>query len=73
MQVNRGHKTDITAGDRKSIFCEGGNDSLDVIFYKTILGANANKFEFKPIGSSNTIPPQYVKTTFLKSLFALSL
>ena len=55
MKINRGYKTDITAGDRKSIFCEGGNNSLDVIFYKTILGANANKFEFKPIGSSNTL------------------
>lgn len=55
MQVNRGYKTDITAGDRKSIFCEGSNNSLDIIFYKTILGANANKFEFKPIGSSNTL------------------
>ncbi len=55
MKINRGYKTDITTGDRKSIFCEGGNNSLDVIFYKTILGANANKFEFKPIGSSNTL------------------
>jgi hypothetical protein len=55
MQIGRGYKTDITAGDRKSIFCEGGNNSVDVIFYKTILGADANKFEFKPIGSSNTL------------------
>jgi hypothetical protein len=55
MRVNRGYKTDTTAGDRKIIFCEGGNESVDVVFYKTILGINANKFEFKPIGSSNTI------------------
>jgi len=55
MRVNRGYKTDTTAGDRKIIFCEGGNDSVDVIFYKTILGINANKFEFKPLGSSNTL------------------
>ena len=55
MRVNRGYKTDTTAGDRKIIFCEGGNESVDVVFYKTILGINANKFEFKPIGSSNTL------------------
>jgi len=55
MKINRGYKTDIIAGDRKIIFCEGGHDSLDVIFYKTILGAHVNKFEFKPIGSSNTL------------------
>jgi len=70
MQVNRGHKTDITAGDRKSIFCEGGNDSLDVIFYKTILGANANKFEFKPIGSSNTLLC-FAETNLIKNGFCL--
>ena len=70
MQVNRGHKTDITAGDRKSIFCEGGNDSLDIIFYKTILGANANKFEFKPIGSSNTLLC-FAETNLIKNGFCL--
>lgn len=55
MKVSRGYKTDTTAGDRKIVFCEGGEQSLDVIFYKTLLGVNANKFEFKPIGSSNTL------------------
>jgi len=55
MRVHRGYKTDTTAGDRKIIFCEGGNESVDIVFYKTILGRNANKFEFKALGSSNTL------------------
>jgi len=70
MQVNRGHKTNITAVGRKSIFCEGGNDSLDVIFYKTILGVNANKFEFKPIGSSNTLLC-FAETNLIENGFCL--
>ena len=55
MRVNRGIKKDIITGDRITIFCEGGKNSLDIVFYKTILGANANKFDLKPIGSSNTL------------------
>jgi len=52
MGLIRGNQGEI---GRVKIFCEGTVNSIDVIFYKTILGANANKFEFKPIGSSNTL------------------
>lgn len=70
MRVNRGYKTDTTAGDRKIIFCEGGSESVDVIFYKTILGINANKFEFKPIGSSNTLL-SFAETKLIDNGFCL--
>jgi hypothetical protein len=70
MRVNRGYKTDTTAGDRKIIFCEGGNESVDVVFYKTILGINANKFEFKPIGSSNTLL-SFAETKLIDNGFCL--
>lgn len=70
MRVNRGYTTDTTAGDRKIIFCEGGENSVDVIFYKTLLGNHANKFEFKPLGSSNTLLC-YAKTELIKNGFCL--
>ncbi len=70
MRVNHGYKTDTTAGDRKIIFCEGGEDSVDVVFYKTLLGGNANKFEFKPIGSSNTLLC-YAETKLIENGFCL--
>lgn len=70
MRVNRGYKTDTTAGDRKIIFCEGGNESVDVVFYKTILGINANQFEFKPIGSSNTLL-SFAETKLIDNGFCL--
>jgi hypothetical protein len=70
MRVNRGYKTDTTAGDRKIIFCVGGNESVDVVFYKTILGINANKFEFKPIGSSNTLL-SFAETKLIDNGFCL--
>jgi hypothetical protein len=70
MRVNRGYKTDTTAGDRKIIFCEGGSEGVDVIFYKTILGINANKFEFKPIGSSNNLL-SFAETKLIDNGFCL--
>lgn len=70
MRVNRGYKTDTTAGDRKIIFCEGEKEGVDVIFYKTILGINANKFEFKPIGSSNNLL-SYAETKLIDNGFCL--
>lgn len=70
MKINRGYTTDTTAGDRKIVYCEGGAESIDAVFYKTILGADANKFEFKPIGSSNTLFC-FAETKLIKNGFCL--
>ena len=42
-------------GDRKTIYCEGNNNSIDILFYRTILGIRNSEFELKPMGSSNTL------------------
>ena len=55
MAIIRGYNGNISSFGRKKIYCEGSLNGIDEIFYKTILGANANKFEFKAIGSSNTL------------------
>jgi len=55
MRVERGYKTDTASGDRQIIFCEGTRDSIDIIFYTTILGINKDDFMLKPLGSSNTL------------------
>jgi len=70
MKVSRGYRANTTAGDRIIIICEGGNESVDVIFYKTLLGKNANQFEFKPIGSSNTLLC-YAETRLIENGFCL--
>ena len=54
MKINRGKINNI-AGDRKIIFCEGTHNSIDIVFYKNILGIDARKFEFKPLGSSSNL------------------
>ena len=70
MMVNRGYNTDTTSGNRQIIFCEGTSDSIDEIFYKTILGINATKFELKPLGSSNTLFC-YAETKLIKNGFCI--
>lgn len=55
MRINRGHNINTTSGNRQIIFCEGTCDSIDEVFYKTILGINASEFILKPLGSSNTL------------------
>lgn len=55
MKVNRGKNSSTTAGERTVIYCEGREESADILFYTTILGANKTKFELKPFGSSNTL------------------
>jgi len=70
MIVNRGHNTDTTSGNRQIIFCEGTSDSIDEIFYKTILGIDATKFELKPLGSSNTLFC-YAETKLIENGFCL--
>lgn len=70
MIVNRGHNTDTTSGNRQIIFCEGTSDSIDEVFYKTILGIDATKFELKPLGSSNTLFC-YAETKLIENGFCL--
>ncbi len=55
MQVNRSTNSNTTRGDRKTIYCEGKEDSADILFYTTLLGMNRSNFELKPLGSSNTL------------------
>ena len=55
MQVNRGINSNTTRGDRKTIYCEGKENSADIVFYTTLLGLNRSRFELKPLGSSNTL------------------
>ena len=70
MRINRGYNTDTTSGNRQIIFCEGTSDSIDEVFYKTILGINANSFELKPLGSSNTLFC-YAETKLIENGFCL--
>jgi len=70
MRINRGYNTDTTSGNRQIIFCEGTSDSIDEVFYKTILGINANNFELKPLGSSNTLFC-YAETKLIENGFCL--
>ena len=70
MIIHRGHSTNTTSGNRQIIFCEGTSDSIDEIFYKTILGNDATKFELKPLGSSNTLFC-YAETKLIKNGFCL--
>jgi len=51
MRSNR----NTTQGDRLTIYCEGLEESSDIIFYRTILGANITQFNLQPLGSSNTL------------------
>ena len=55
MSIRRGKRESITSGDRKVIYCEGNQNSIDIIFLKTIFGAQAINFEFKPLGSCKTL------------------
>lgn len=55
MSIHRGKKESITSGDRKVIYCEGNQDSIDITFLKNMLGAQASNFEFKPLGSCETL------------------
>ena len=70
MKIKRGHNTNTTSGNRQIIFCEGTSNSIDEVFYKTILGINANKFELKPLGSSNTLFC-YAETKLIDNGFCL--
>lgn len=55
MSIHRGKKESITSGDRKIIYCEGNQNSIDITFLKNMLGAQAINFEFKPLGSCETL------------------
>lgn len=70
MNINRGYNPDTTTGDRQIIYCEAGNGAIDEIFYRTILGINANNFQFKPLGSSNILL-SYAKTGLIENGFCL--
>lgn len=70
MKINRGYNTDTTSGNRQIIYCEGTGNSIDEVFYKTILGINANQFELKPLGSSNTLFC-YAETKLINTGFCL--
>ena len=70
MVIIRGHNSNIASFERTTIYCEGSLNGIDEVFYKTILGANANKFEFKPIGSSNTLLC-FAETNLIENGFCL--
>jgi len=70
MRVNQGRRANTTAGNRQVIHCEGGVNSSDVIFYRTILGANITQFDLQPLGSSNTLLC-YAETNLIKEGFCL--
>lgn len=71
MQVNRGKNNSTTAGERIVIYCEGREESADILFYTTILGANKTKFELKPFGSSNTLLCFAIEDHLMKNGFCL--
>ncbi|KIM06309.1 MAG: hypothetical protein KU38_13265 [Sulfurovum sp. FS08-3] len=70
MQVRRGSLSSSTAGDRKIIYCELVQSGVDELFYKTLLGTRANEFEFKGLGSSQTLL-NYAKTGLVQKGFCL--
>ena len=70
MRVNQGKRSNTTTGNRQIIHCEGGENSLDVIFYKTLLGANIIHFDLQPLGSSNTLLC-YAETELIEEGFCL--
>jgi len=70
MKVNRGYNLNTTTGNRTIIYCEGKSNGVDIIFYKTILGINTNKYEFKALGSSNILL-SYAKTELIDKGFCL--
>ncbi len=70
MRANQGRRANTTAGNRQIIHCEGGANSSDVIFYRTILGANITQFDLQPLGSSNTLLC-YAETELIKEGFCL--
>jgi len=71
MKVNRGKNSSTTAGERTVIYCEGREESADILFYTTILGANKTKFELKPFGSSNTLLCFAIEDHLMKDGFCL--
>lgn len=71
MQVSRGRNNSTTAGERTVIYCEGREESADILFYTTILGANKTKFELKPFGSSNTLLCFAIEDHLMKNGFCL--
>lgn len=71
MKVNRGKNSSTTAGGRTVIYCEGREESADILFYTTILGANKTKFELKPFGSSNTLLCFAIEDHLMKDGFCL--
>jgi len=70
MRANQGKRANTTAGNRQIIHCEGGENSSDVIFYRTILGVNITQFDLQPLGSSNTLLC-YAETELIKEGFCL--
>lgn len=70
MSIHRGKKESITSGDRKIIYCEGNQDSIDITFLKNMLGAKAISFEFKPLGSCETLL-NYAGTGLIENGFCL--
>jgi hypothetical protein len=70
MSIHRGKRESITSGDRKIIYCEGSQDSIDITFLKNMLGAQAINFEFKPLGSCKTLL-DYAGTGLIDNGFCL--
>ena len=70
MRINQGRRANTTTGNRQIIHCEGGENSPDIIFYRTMLGANIVQFDLQPLGSSNTLLC-YAETNLIQEGFCL--
>jgi len=70
MQVQRGEQGSTTNANRTIIYCEGSQNSPDILFYKNILKGKERNFKFKPLGSSNTLFC-YAETKLIEEGFCL--
>ena len=70
MQIQRGKQGNTTNANRTIIYCEGSENSPDILFYKNILKGKERNFKFKPLGSSNTLLC-YAETRLIEEGFCL--
>lgn len=70
MQVNKGKSSSTTSGNRTVVHCEGDSNSSDNLFYRRVLGESLLKFDFQPLGSSNTLL-SYAETELIEDGFCL--
>jgi len=70
MKLQRGKQGTTTNANRTIIYCEGSENSPDILFYKNILKGQERNFKFKPLGSSNTLLC-YAETKLIEEGFCL--